>query len=65
MDVVVVKFVHLFQDNGNKFFSSFIYVIIPLTQIGATPLFMASQKGHSDVVNMLIRNVDLAKNVWR
>ena len=28
----------------------------PLTQDGATPLFMASQNGHSDVVNILIRN---------
>ena len=28
----------------------------PLTQDGATPLFMASKNGHSDVVNTLIRN---------
>ena len=38
----------------------------PLTQNGATPLFIASQKGHSDVVNILIRNgadVNMAKEV--
>ena len=28
----------------------------PLTQNGATPLYVASQNGHSDVVNILIRN---------
>ena len=28
----------------------------PLTQSGATPLYVASQNGHSDVVNILIRN---------
>ena len=28
----------------------------PLTQDGATPLFIASERGHSDVVNILIRN---------
>ena len=28
----------------------------PLTQGGGTPLFIASQNGHSDVVNILIRN---------
>ena len=33
-----------------------LYIIIPLTQDGATPLHVASQKGHSDIVNTLIRN---------
>ena len=28
----------------------------PLTQDGATPLYVASNNGHSDVVNILIRN---------
>ena len=32
------------------------YMHFPLTQDGVTPLFNASQKGHSDVVNILIRN---------
>ena len=39
---------------------------IPLTQDGATPLYVASQEGHSDVVNILIRNgadINLATNV--
>ena len=39
---------------------------LPLTQTGATPLFIAGQNGHSDVVNILIRNgadVNLAKHV--
>ena len=38
------------------------------TQDGATPLIIASGKGHSDVVNKLIRNgagVNLARKVWR
>ena len=30
--------------------------LIPLTQDGATPLFIASQNGHRDIVNTLIRN---------
>ena len=30
--------------------------ILPLTQDGVTPLYIASQKGHSDVMNILIRN---------
>ena len=37
-----------------------------LPQDGATPLFIASQNGHSDVVTILLRNgagVDVAKNV--
>ena len=36
------------------------------TQDGATPLYVASQNGHSDIVNILIRNgadVDLACEV--
>ena len=47
---------------------SSLHFIIPLTQTGETPLFMASQKGHSEVVNILIRNgadINLARNVWR
>ena len=38
----------------------------PLTQSGMTPLFIASQNGHSDVVNILIRNgadVNMAEEV--
>ena len=37
-----------------------------LSQDGVTPLIIASQKGHSDVVNILLRNgadVNLALNV--
>ena len=30
--------------------------LIPATQDGETPLYIASQNGHSDVVNMLIKN---------
>ena len=30
--------------------------LIPLTQTGETPLYIASQQRHSDVVNTLIRN---------
>ena len=49
-------------------YCTFFYTI-PLTQDGATPLFIASQNGHSDVVNIiLIRNradINLALNVWR
>ena len=55
------------QDNIITVHSS-LHVIIPLTQTGATPLLIASQNGHSDVVNILIRNradVNLACNVWR
>ena len=47
---------------------SSLHIIIPLTQDGATPLFFASQEGHRDVVNMLIRNgadIYLALNVQR
>ena len=43
-----------------------IYMHFPLTQTGATPLFIASQKGHIEVVNILIRNganINLAKKV--
>ena len=32
------------------------YMHFPLTQNGATPMIIASQQGHSDVVNILIRN---------
>ena len=47
-------------DDGNW------YTHFPLTQNGATPLIVASQNGHSDVVNILIRNgacVTMAANV--
>ena len=40
--------------------------VIPLTQGGTTPLYIASEQGWSDVVNTLIRNgatINLAKNV--
>ena len=46
---------------------SSLHVIIPLTQTGATPLYIASENGHSGVVNILIRNgadINLALNVW-
>ena len=33
--------------------NSSLHVIIFLTQTGATPLFIASHNGHSDVVNIL------------
>ena len=39
-----------------------------LTQDGTSPLVLASQNGHSDVVNILIRNgadINLANKVWR
>ena len=39
---------------------------IILSQNGETPLFVASQKGHSDTVTILIRsgaNINMAKNV--
>ena len=45
-----------------------VYVILPLTQDGTTPLHIASQEGHSEVVSILIRNgsdTNLATNVWR
>ena len=45
---------------------SSLNVIIPLKQTGATPLFIASQNGHSDVVNILKTNgacVNKATNV--
>ena len=53
------------QDNVITAHSS-LHVIVPLTQTGATPLFIASQKGHTDIVNILIRNgacVNMAKKV--
>ena len=45
---------------------SSLHVIIPLIQDGATPLFVASEQGHSDVVNILIRNgADIIKLYYR
>ena len=47
---------------------SSLHVTIPLTQDGTTPLYIASQNGHSDVVNILLRNgadINLAKKVCR
>ena len=48
-------------------FSTFIDVMyFPLTQNGATPLYITSQNGHSNVVNILIKNgakVNVATNV--
>ena len=47
-------------------FALHFYMFTPLTQDGGTPLYITSQKGHSDVVSMLIRsgaNVNLARNV--
>ena len=41
---------------------------ISVIQIGATPLYMASQNGHTDVVDTLIRagvSVNQACGVWR
>ena len=46
--------------------SSYMYICIPFTQNGGTPLFMASQKGNLDVVEILLAagaKVDLAKDV--
>ena len=43
-----------------------IYMHFPLTQDGISPLYVASKNGHSDVVNILIRNggdVNMAANV--
>ena len=40
----------------------------PLTQTGMTPLYIASQNGHSDIVNTLIRNgadINWPRNVGR
>ena len=48
--------------------STFISTCYYLAQTGATPLFIASQKGHSEVVKILIKNgadVDLARKVCR
>ena len=42
------------------------YMHFPLTQDGSTPLYIASQNGCTDVVNILIRNgadVNMAANV--
>ena len=44
------------QDNVTTVHSSLqSHDIIPFTQDGATLLFIASQNGHSDIVNVLIR----------
>ena len=45
---------------------SSLHVIISLIQDGVTPLYVASEQGHSDVVNVLIRNgadINLLRNV--
>ena len=58
---------HFYEDNVITVHSS-LHVIIPFTQTGGTPLYIASEKGHSDVVNILIKNradINLARNVWR
>ena len=44
---------------------SSLHVIIPLIQDGATPLFVASEQGHSDVVNILIRNGADINLAWK
>ena len=44
------------------------FVSTPFPQNCATPLYIASQNGHSDVVNILVRNgadINLADEVWR
>ena len=44
------------------------FSLIPLTQDGATALYIASQNGHSDTVNTLIRdgaNINQPRNVGR
>ena len=64
LHVCLVKYVTFLTRQCH--YSTFIHVIIPLTQDGATPLFIASQHGHSDVVNTLIRTgagVNMAKKV--
>ena len=58
---------HFLQDNVITVHSS-LHAIIPLTQDGTTPLFIASEHGHRDVVNILMQNgadINLARNVWR
>ena len=47
---------------------SYTQCTICLSQDGATPLYDASSKGHTDVVDYLIRagaSINLAKTVWR
>ena len=41
------------------------YIIIPLAQDGSTPVNVASQEGHSDVVNILIRNGADVNLAWK
>ena len=65
--VLVLRIKYVAQNNVITVSLS-LHVIIPLTQDGSTPLNVASQNGHSDVVKILIRNgadVNLANNVWR
>ena len=49
-----------------KMFQLYIYYnavvigyILPLTQDGVTPLYIASQKGHSDVMNIIRNGADI------
>ena len=50
--VLLVKYV----TRQCNYFTLVSTLYIPLTQTYATPLFIASQNGHSNVVNILIRN---------
>ena len=53
----------------NLWYTHSVYsLLISLTQTGATPLFIASQKGHSDIVNTLITSgadINRPRNVGR
>ena len=68
MELVCTSRVHAYLWFGHLLLvHSFLHVIVPLTQDGTTPLFIASERGHSDVVNVLIRNgadINLARNVY-
>ena len=51
---------HLLPDSGNWPIHLFILLIQ-----GATPLIVACQEGHSDVVNILIRNKADVNVAWK